>query len=497
MRLLPWHVAAALVWGVGCRTEETPDTGTPRDTSVEGDTADTGGDTGEDTGETGDTAPAPCTVNRFAPVGTGHALPAWEGVSYTRAWGGETRDGAWRLVRIEGKPAVMLLRADAIEDIGTTRWVAHPLAEGGFAATGVDWTLPEGWVAPEDGVDATDPALMALPVGIEPAVPSVLGEAVAGTPWLVDLDANGWPDLVTYDATGWSVYAGSAGGLAAAVRWTFPEGAPVASFDGRTDTEPDDGLDWRVLDMDGDARPDLLVQRAAGDATIGTSRWIVHPNTGTGFGEAVAWTLPPVEGASPGVVPFLADVDGDGRPDLVSPPAARTGGPGEAPGARAWRVHRNTGSGFGTAEDWALPEGYPEGTFARLTAPADADLAWMLRDLTGDGVPDLVVVRDAREERAADAVGTAIWVVHPGAARADGTKGAGFTGEAISFVLPTGLPEGALASAGDTSDASPAWALLDLDTDGRLDLVVTEWRGATDEGVGETQWRVWKGECAE
>ena len=52
MRLLPWHVAAALVWGVGCRTEETPDRGTTRDTSVEGDTADTGGDTGGDTGRT-------------------------------------------------------------------------------------------------------------------------------------------------------------------------------------------------------------------------------------------------------------------------------------------------------------------------------------------------------------------------------------------------------------------------------------------------------------
>jgi hypothetical protein len=160
-------------------------------------------------------------------------------------------------------------------------------------------------------------------------------------------------------------------------------------------------------------------------------------------------------------------------------------------------VHRNTGAGFGPAEDWLLPGGYPEGTFARTGATEDAELAWMLRDLTGDGVPDMVIVRDARPEPATEAVGTAIWTVYAGAAREDGPKGVGFTGDALAFVLPTGLPEGALASPGDLSDASPAWALLDLDTDGRLDLVVTEWRGGTEEGVGETQWRVWKGECAE
>lgn len=487
----------------GCKGDE-KDSSAPTetgDTATVTDTADSG-----TTEDTADSAAEPaCAVTRFAPVGEGYGLPnGYDDDTFVAAHGVEGRDTAWRLVHVDGRPAILTLRATGLEDVGVTRWLLHRAGATGFDAAATDWSLPTGLPGGGDaGFDAHDASLHAWPAGLEPAYESVdaHGEVVAGRPWLHDLDADGWPDVVAFTATGWSVFRGGASGLATeAVTWALPDGAPAAALDGRADTTPDDGLNWRIVDMDGDGREDLVVQASPTDATIGATRWVVYRNTGVGFAAGADWLLPPVDAGTPaGGGRFLADLDGDGRPELVVPRAAREVGGGlgdtEPDGTPRWTVFPNQGTGFGGAVVWALPEGYPIGTFAHPPAYGTSEVHWALRDLTGDGVADLVIVADTRE--GADTgglVGTARWRVHAGSNGIGDVK-AGWGRMASDFVLPTSLPEGALAMPDDLDDRDPAWALIDLDGDQRLDLVATSWSSGTEEGIGSTRWLVWKGQC--
>jgi hypothetical protein len=497
-------------------------------TGTSADTADTGGST--DSGPDTDTAEA-CAVERFAPVATSWKLPtAYEGAAFERVGAEDERDFAWRLVRVQEKPALLVMRAKGMDEVGTRKWVLHPAEAEGFAERGVDWALPADASAWGDALpDAYDAVLAGKPIGVDDSA-----GAVANRPWLTDIDADGYPDLVTFggmgdgDAgsagetpggtarAGWKVYEGSAAGFSdSGTNWIFPEGAPVAAFNGRADTTPGDAIQWRLADVDGDARVDLIVLRNSADADVGTKHWVVHPNTGDGFGPGVEWALPATAdgGSVAGGGRFLADMDGDGKPDLVVPRTARTvggdlpdgAGPGDTgasegssggdTGASAtttprWTVYRNTGTGFGRAVSWELPADYPTGTFSGLASAEGRELGWAIRDLTGDGVPDLVIVRDERE----GAVGaTGGWRVFPGKPAGERI---GWTGSPVEFVLPTGLPEGALAASEDVSESSPDWLLLDIDGDSRLDLLITRWRGGTEPGIGTEQWRAYKGQCA-
>ncbi len=285
----------------GCKGDEKDSSATTEtgDTATVTDTADSG-----TTEDTADSAAEPaCAVTRFAPVGEGYGLPTgYDDDTFVAAHGVEARDTAWRLVHVDGRPAILALRATGLDDVGVTRWLLHRAGATGFDAAATDWSLPTGLPEGGDaGFDAHDASLHAWPAGLEPAYESVdaHGEVVAGRPWLHDLDADGWPDVVAFTATGWSVFRGGASGLATeAVTWALPDGAPAAALDGRADTTPDDGLNWRIVDMDGDGREDLVVQASPTDATIGATRWVMYRNTGVGFAAGVDWLLPPVAGGS-------------------------------------------------------------------------------------------------------------------------------------------------------------------------------------------------------
>jgi hypothetical protein len=482
-------VVGLLAWLAGCAPEEPGNRARPQG----GGTVDTGDTDAPD--DTGDTGPAPepaCIATRFAALGEAWTLPGDLGDdAFPSLHGGVTEGGAWRPVRIDGKPALLVLGAAPALGEALTPGATLYVAEGAGFGAPARYDLPASLdVAKlgEEPPDAEAPRGDGVVAGV--AAP---GEAAW---WLQDLDGDGTTDLLVAGdeaAPGWTFHAGSAVGLADGVPWRMPEELAALVGTGQADMDDRDGVDgWRV-DMDGDGLQDVFVLRPATTTPSGGSGAAiaqVYRNTGSGFAEAAEWAVP--ETLATGMDTgrhALVDLDGDHRPDFVGAPAA--------PGPAGWQVHRNTGTGFEAGPvTLALPDGYPEGTFDDPHGGMGRDVAWSLRDLDGDGVADIVVTWDARSAEEPDTaatapgpVGTARWMIHAG------TPGLGGFAPAADFLLPTGFPEATFENLDAAAETSPAWGLADLDTDGTTDLVVTAWDRGPEDGIGTTSWRLYRGVC--
>ncbi|MEZ4238105.1 MAG: hypothetical protein R3F59_18555 [Myxococcota bacterium] len=183
-----------------------------------------------------------------------------------------------------------------------------------------------------------------------------------------------------------------------------------------------------TLDLTGDGLPDLVQTDACDVAGVGTTSWRVFENTGTGFAATpIEWALPDAlerdwlddlyEDTYVGCdedyyAVSTLDLTGDGRPDLVMTDDCDTAGIG----TNAWLVFENQGDGFAsTPLEWALPRG-PERDWLDDLAEdtyvgcAEDYYAASTLDLTGDGVPDLVMTDDCDTA----GVGTTSWKVFPG-----------------------------------------------------------------------------------
>lgn len=175
-----------------------------------------------------------------------------------------------------------------------------------------------------------------------------------------------------------------------------------------------------------------------------------------------------------GVSWTLLDLDGDDRRDLVVTELPD----GDATlGRTTWAVFGNTGAGFASqATSWSLPADYPDGTFARTSDTTEGDgVTWTLFELTGDRALDLVVSRDPADPL----VGTATWRVFE-------NRGDGFASAPLSWTLPPGFADGTFHRLADVQDDGETWTVLDLDGDGRADIVQS---GASDGSLGDTSWR--------
>ena len=402
--------------------------------------------------------------------------------------------------------------------VACTARVSKPTAGAGADADGpAEPSTPDADGGGSCGLPPS-PADFALPTTL--SVPTGALTATSGTAscanggrfhWtLRDLDGDLQPDLVVDSACDdatvgdlvWRVYPNVGSGFGAPIRFALPQPALDPQC-----------FAWTLVDADGDRRPDVVVTSSCTDATVGTTRWLVLPNTGAGFGAAVPFALPAnfASGAfaalesdapacSPGPRPAYAffDVDGDAKPDLVMTATCDDA----SIGTTAWRVHKNVGGGVAAQPTrLALPTkpAVSIGAFTSPTGSAGACGAgrfvprWSLVDLDGDLTPDLVVTGVCADPT----VGATSWLFYR---NAEGS----FADAPARIAMPVivGAPAAPFASlssepscanannANANANGQPGYALVDVDGDLRRDLLVT--RACGDVTTGVTRWLVYR-----
>ena len=298
-------------------------------------------------------------------------------------WGLADLDG-------DGTSELVLTRYDALPDLGSSAWRVFSNSGAGFSSSGTDWSLPTGfptgafyqlgdtssespnWVLMDvdgdddldfvgteyDGIDglgdtrwliydnagsswASSGDTWALPTGFAEGEFSTWYDRSTSSPnWSVaDLTGDGTPELVVtywegFEGVGtseWMVYPPETDGGFKAVSqsWTLPSGYADGTFQYIYDPSSD-SFDWSLMDLDGDGAQELFIhydQVTGNNATAGTTKWLVHDNTGTGFAEVPRnWLMPNgypdqafagASGTSGDVYFTLGDLDGDGLDDLI------------------------------------------------------------------------------------------------------------------------------------------------------------------------------------
>ena len=347
----------------------------------------------------------------------------------------------------------------------------------------------------------------------------------------------------------WLVYlSGEAGFASTPLKWKLPAGGRVAHGFDRARSQPATRLEndrgdyheqgdesWILRDMDGDLKPDLVVTGVAGELPMlgyvmrpygeagKDPHWRVYRNNGAGFETTAAQFLLPTalpftqEGlaadASALVLSHtqqlwtIRDMNNDGKPDLLVTAnvvklkgdvyEARVEG-GAAP---QWRVFFNDGTRFAAAAtSWSVPRQRGQGDLGLYLSSGagteDGDNRWTIGDLTGDGLPDLVITGSQvnLSMKAPGYPSSSHWEVYFGGE-------AGF-GPLQQWALPRGGTANggffAAAAAGSTIAGDDTWSTVDINGDLKLDLVVTgEYVTGTDPGTygfgrlgNDPYWRV-------
>jgi hypothetical protein len=444
-----------------------------------------------------------------------------------------TRDGltssyAWSLVDFDGDRVLDLVQTGALaasgrvavlEDAAGTYWRVFRGTPSGFAIPAQRVAVPDSGAA--DGFFASS-------------------ASDGARAWaLVDLDGDRRPELVqTADATRadggvwrdeagayWRVYKNSAAGFAA-VATRFPVPSSGTSLGFSTIASESGAFRWRVVDLDGDGVLDLL--QTANPAIAGGSvytdasgpywrrfRGIAGgPGVTLGFAATLDRVVVPPSGTADGFFAFsygaarpttrhwvTVDITGDGVLDLVqtADPSVNGGFAWSDSQGQFWRVFGGDPSGFArVAAAWRLPSsGLADGFYAPDAADVGAPRQWDLVDLDGDRASEIVQTADPSKPGGVvfrDARGP-YWRVFK--------LRAGYTVPvAERLAVPdSSTANGFFAASVDDGPLGPrAWSLVDLNGDGRLDLVqtadpsraslpATEPRTFSD-GAG-TYWRVW------
>ena len=261
------------------------------------------------------------------------------------------------------------------------------LCSGGAGAISILFGDGAGNLYPAGG---TPPALNADPSGVA----------------IAELNRDGKADAVVTYQTSLQILAGDGTGQFTSTTIGLPAGSIL--------------VDFAVTDVTGDGRPDVVVANCGGACSSGSGAGNIQifANTTATTGGTPTFAAPVTSPSSSTMGVVVADVSGDGLPDLVSPNSGSTLTVAKADGAGGflsstvlplpydaghvfaadldgdggldllvtdpahglYAVLRNTTIG-GTVSFDAQP------TFARGANPYGTGLA----DMTGDGLPDLLV----------------------------------------------------------------------------------------------------------
>ncbi len=241
----------------------------------------------------------------------------------------------------------------------------------------------------------------------------------AGSVAIADIDGDGRRDLVV----------GNAGTTTLSVFFnTTAPGATLPAFAARQAIDVGDKPEFVAAgDLNGDGRPDLAVASVSGNFTT-----VLFNTTLPASAVAAFAAMPPfTTGTSPSYV-AIADLNGDGRPDLAVAAAA---------GPAVWTLLNRT-----------VP-GDSDGAFSAASAHAGGGTnaaAVAVADMNADGVADLVV---------GDLASPAVSVI-------EGTAPATIT--AVDFTAPTTAAAGTLPIDVD---------IADMNGDGKPDVVAADLLG--------------------
>jgi len=336
----------------------------------------------------------------FAAAPTPYALPAARCKTKFDALSGSGSVG-YSLIDLDadGRSDLVVHRDSCDASVGTDHWDVYRGGPEGFAAAPNRFELPAPRCSSK--FDAT---------------------AKSGTVSysLLDLSGDGRPDLVVHrdgcdDAVGkdhWDLYANDASRFAAApTSFSLPAPRCAKKFDAPSGYG---SLDYALLDLSADGRPDLVVYADDCDHDVGGKRWDVYAASASGFAAAPgAYALPTARcstrfdtmaksgGAS---LSFgLLDLSCDRRPEIVvSNDTCDT-----VVGNARWDVYAGEAAGFAVSPvPFALPAARCKTRFDGFARSGSVDYA--LVRLGGAGRPGLVVTADDCD----DQVGTTHWDVY-------------------------------------------------------------------------------------
>ncbi|MGB2605936.1 MAG: FG-GAP-like repeat-containing protein [Candidatus Sulfotelmatobacter sp.] len=269
---------------------------------------------------------------------------------------------------------------------------------------------------------------------------------------IADVNADGHPDLVVLNQCGSSTLGPCASHGTIAVLLGNGDGTfqPALTYD-TGGFEADDGLDAEavaVADLRGDGKLDLVVANACGPPGcangIPPQPGSVGVLLGNGDGTFQAVTTYPTSAALTGSV-AVADLNGDGKLDIVASDDCATTQPGCTSPIVGGHIDVFVGNGDGT-----FSVGSTYDTNARQTHGV------AIADVNGDGIPDLEVVVLCAPYSTTCSFASSVGVL---------LGNSGGTFQAATYFGPIGNPEGDGAIAG--------LAVADVDGDGRPDLLLT------------------------
>lgn len=326
---------------------------------------------------------------------------------------------AFRLAHLDADRRIDLVITEACSDttLASGAWRVYPNTGTGFDA-GEVWPIspdytPGAFSRPRDTRECNG-ALTNIPA------------------WgVLDLDGDGPVDIVltdtcdrtpTVESPTWSQIASDGSAFTPKSPWTVPSHLRAFALaypgDCGSNLSP-----YFLLDVEGDGLPDLVVPQRCDSKG---SEWTVHTNRGTGFaaiGELkdAPWSLNREVDQPEGLEPdctrsrpawVMDDADGDLDADLTVTASCTNSSVGDA----RWDLHDYTREGWSPSPvPINLPTGYTTGSFAGSGVGSSYACAgtldrpaWVRRDLTGDGKPDLVVTQACADP----SIGVDAWWVY-------------------------------------------------------------------------------------